>query len=95
MAKYDQGGGCGCGLHKTCCCDLNMNNNPFYKEDFEPKEISAIKIHNYSDQREVSLTQAKKTLTNNKLKESLHRVREHGTIEDKVNWLMNRFIESL
>lgn len=32
MAKYDQGGGCACGLYRECCCELNL-----MREDMFPK----------------------------------------------------------
>lgn len=34
MAKYDQGGGCPCGLHKTCICGCyNQNGKPLHAPD--------------------------------------------------------------
>jgi hypothetical protein len=37
--------------------------------------------------------QEKKEVINQELKRSFDCVNMHGTIEDKVNWLMNRFAE--
>lgn len=32
MAKYDQGGGCGCGLYKECQCEVNPEREQYWNE---------------------------------------------------------------
>ena len=38
MAKYDQGGGCGCGLYRECTCEVMKGDKMRYDEPIEREQ---------------------------------------------------------
>lgn len=62
---------------------------------FKPRQITAADIRAYRDETGASLVGAQSHLRRLALENALSRVRALGTIEDKVEFLLNRFEEDL
>lgn len=58
---------------------------------FEPTAPSTKEIHTYREQHECSLFEAKAQVEKLCLLDALVDLRREGSLEDKVEWLLNRF----
>ncbi len=62
---------------------------------FEPEAPTADAVRAYRDQTGAGLMEAKRHLVRQKEREALERLRRSGTLEDKIEFLLNRYVETL
>jgi translation elongation factor EF-Ts len=62
---------------------------------FEPEPMTAGEVWAYRERTGSGMIEAKKHVKTRKLKEALGYLRELGTLEDKVEFLLDRFAKTL
>ena len=68
-----------------------MTENPMY----EPVKSTAEEVRAYRDEHGSGLIQAKRIFERDNVMQMLLFVKDSGTVEDKVNWLLARYEEDL
>ncbi|EPX83879.1 hypothetical protein [Salipiger mucosus] len=60
---------------------------------FEPEPVSSEEVRDYRDRTGAGLHEARRKLSRRNAKEPFRKLREEGTVEEKVEWLLDRFEE--
>ena len=62
---------------------------------FDPEVTLAEEVHVYRETTGAGMMEAKRFIRKEKIVESLMYLRANGTIADKVEWLLDRYAETL